>query len=109
MAEVEKAKRTIATHCDSRCQYADPEAAADCSCECAGANHGKGEDQRVWQAKEDRLGITRKAFRKFLNGQEPKTGTRLYRRNREEFDKQYAIWKTEQEAKQAETDEQAKA
>lgn len=80
------------TSCDAKCQYANPELDADCNCECAGKNHGKGTDTRVWEAKAERLSKTRKAFRRELNTKEPKTGTRLYRHNREEFDKQYAEW-----------------
>lgn len=80
------------TSCDAKCQYADPEKAADCNCECEGKNHGQGSDTRIWEAKAARLSKTRKAFRRHLNEQEPKSGTRLYRHNRAEFDKQYAEW-----------------
>lgn len=80
------------TKCDAKCQYANPEQAADCKCECAGKNHGQGTDTRVWEAKAERLSKTRKAFRRELNAKEPRSGTRLYRHNREEFDKQYAEW-----------------
>ena len=80
------------TPCDSKCQYADPEKAADCKCECAGANHGQGQDTRIWELKRERLSKTRKAFRKYLNAQDPRSGTRLYRHNREEFNKQYLEW-----------------
>ena len=78
---------------DARCLYAQSD---DCDCnQCGGALHGSQagnmEDPR-WVAKAERLSKTRKAFRKLLNSQEKGSGTRLYRRNREEFDKQYAIW-----------------
>ena len=78
---------------DARCLYATND---DCDCKhCGGALHGSkvgnmGDPQ--WVAKTERLSKTRKAFRKLLNSQEKGSGTRLYRRNREEFDKQYAIW-----------------
>lgn len=84
------------TKCDAKCQYANPEKDADCKCECAGKNHGQGTETRIWEAKAKRLSITRKAFRREMNANEPRTGTRMYRHNREEFDKQYLIWKIKQ-------------
>lgn len=83
---------TIASHCDTRCQYANPEI-PDCNCECGGKNHGQGTDTRIWELKNTRLSQTRKAFRKFLNAQVKGSGSKLYRKNRSEFDKQYLIWK----------------
>lgn len=85
--------KVIASHCDTRCQYANPELPDNCDCECAGKNHGQGTDLRIWEAKKTRLGQTRKAFRKFLNAQVKGSGSKLYRKNRAEFDKQYLIWK----------------
>lgn len=80
------------TACDAKCQYANPDQAGDCKCECAGKNHGQGTDTRKWEVKAARLSKTRKAFRRELNAKEPRSGTRLYRHNREEFDAQYAVW-----------------
>lgn len=85
--------KQIQSHCDSRCQYANPEN-TECDCECGGTNHGQGTDTRIWEIKNARLSVTRKAFRKYLNGIEKGSGTKLYRKNRAEFDKQYLIWKT---------------
>lgn len=91
--------KKIAAPCDSRCQYANPDN-PDCNCECGGSNHGQGSDVRVWEKKRARLSITRKAFRKSLNAEVPRSGTHLYRHQREEFDKQYLIWKSAQLAQQ---------
>lgn len=85
--------KTIASHCDTRCQYADPDKIENCDCECAGKNHGQGTDIRIWETKKARLNSTRKAFRKFLNAQVKGSGSKLYRKNRAEFDKQYLLWK----------------
>src|SRR5690606_25649163 len=81
-----------ATKCDNKCLYADPEQADDCHCECGGKNHGKGTDEAKWAAKELRHIGTRRAFRAYLNEQEPKSGNRLYRRHRQDFERQYAEW-----------------
>lgn len=88
--------KTIASHCDTRCQYANPDLPDNCDCECAGRNHGQGTDIRIWEAKKTRLGQTRKAFRKFLNSQVKGSGSKLYRKNRAEFDKQYLLWKNQE-------------
>ena len=88
--------KVIASHCDTRCQYANPELPDNCDCECAGRNHGQGTDLRIWEAKKTRLGQTRKAFRKLLNSQVKGSGSKLYRKNRAEFDKQYLIWKNQE-------------
>lgn len=89
--------KTIASHCDTRCQYANPELPDNCDCECGGKNHGQGTDTRIWELKNQRLSQTRKAFRKELNKNEKGSGTKLYRKNREEFDKQYLIWKNKEQ------------
>lgn len=90
------AENKISTSCDSRCQYADPEKSGECNCICKGKNHGQGSNSEVWDQKHKRLSVTRKAFRKSLNNQEPRSGTHLYRRDRLEFNKQYTIWKENQ-------------
>lgn len=86
----------IQSHCDSRCQYANPDN-VECDCECGGKNHGQGTDTRIWEAKQKRLGATRKAFRKHLNKEVKGSGTKLYRRNRAEFDRLYDLWKLTQD------------
>lgn len=79
--------------CDAKCLYAMSD---DCDCKnCGGAHHGSGinnMEDPIWVKKITRLSKTRKAFRKELNAKEPRSGTRLYRHHREEFDAQYAIW-----------------
>lgn len=87
---------SIASHCDTRCQYANPEI-PDCNCECGGKNHGQGTDTRIWEIKNTRLGKTRKAFRKMLNKELKGQGTKLYRKNRAEFDRLYETWKLTKE------------
>lgn len=79
--------------CDLRCQYANPSEDADCKCVCGGKNHGKGQDQAKWDAKQERHQKTRRAFRAHLNKEEPKKGNRLYRRHRQEFNRLFAEWR----------------
>jgi hypothetical protein len=83
------------TACDLKCQYANPEHASECKCECGGENHGKGTDVRRWEAKEKRHAKTRRAFRAHLNAKESKSGNKLYRRNRTEFNRLFAEWQKE--------------
>lgn len=91
--------------CDTRCQYAYADDSG-CDCECGGANHGKGTDTRIWEAKEKRHSTTRRAFKEFLNKQEPGSGRKLYKKDRAEFNKQYAEFsgKTEEEVKAEESE-----
>jgi len=91
------AESTTKVNCnDLRCLYALSE---DCDChQCGGAFHGSGANNMadpIWIKKVERSSKTRRAFRKYLNEQDPKSGTRLYRRHREEFNKQYAEWSGE--------------
>ena len=79
--------------CDLRCQYANPADDAECKCVCGGKNHGKGQNKAKWDAKQERHLKTRRAFRAHLNSEKPRSGNRLYRRHRQEFEKQYAIWR----------------
>jgi len=88
------AESTTKVQCnDLRCLYALSE---ECDChQCGGALHGSGANNMadpIWVKKVERSSKTRRAFRKYLNEQDPKSGTRLYRRHREEFNKQYAEW-----------------
>ena len=81
----------IKSNCDTRCQYAYTEE-GECDCRCEGRNHGKGQDVEIRSKQAERHSKTKRAFRKYLNAKDPGLGRRLYRRNRDEFNKQYDQW-----------------
>lgn len=90
MAEATKNK--IASHCDSRCQYAmDP--AGDCDCECGGTNHGQGTDPAIREKQIARHGKTRRAFKEQYNDKNGiRAAQKLYRKDRAQFNKLFAEW-----------------
>lgn len=82
---------TITVCPDAKCYYAWSD---ECDCKhCNGAAHGGGINNLndpIMVKKNARHKTTRRAFRELLNQESPRSGIRLYRRNREEFETRYA-------------------